>query len=214
MLKTAIFAMGITLALAAPGGVKAAPFTEGPGDAGRRLDTARVFAGNDEISRIDGNKPATDGVDLFEIFIPDTTAFRARVTRFGGDDSQLFLFNDAGMGILYNDNRNRNTELSRISSFVGTSGLYYLAITGFDQDPLSGLDEIFPDNRRGVRGPNMGVGALTGWTNAGNSNNTGRYRIRLDGAFTSDYVVSEPATLGLLGAALVGFAGLRRRKIA
>jgi hypothetical protein len=212
MLKTAIFAMGVALALAAPGGAKAAPFTEGPGDAGRLLNTARIFSGDDEISRIDGRKPATDGVDLFQIFIPDTSAFRARVTQFAGDDSQLFLFDENGFGVLYNDNRNRNSLLSRIGSFAGASGLYYLAITGADQDPLSGMDEIFPDNRRGVRGPNMGVGALTGWTNEGGPENTGRYRIRLDGAFTSDYVVSEPSTLGLLGLALVSIAGLRRRK--
>lgn len=211
MLKTAICAMGIALALAAPGGAKAAPFTEGPGDAGRRLDAARVFSGNDEISRIDGRKPANDGVDMFEVFIPDTSAFRARVTQFAGDDSQLFLFDANGFGVLYNDDRNRNNALSRIGSFAGASGLYYLAITGFDQDPRSGTQEIFPDNRRGVRGPNMGVGALTGWTNAGAPDNTGRYRIRLDGAFTSDYVVSEPGTLGLLGFALLGMASLRRR---
>lgn len=213
MLKTLIAIIGLILAIAAPQSADALPFDET--GAGRTLATANVFSGDIDVSRIDG-RIRRNGVDMFQVFIDDTSAFFARVLNFGGADTQLFLFDENGFGVAANDDRNNTDSLSRLSGFAGASDLYYLAISGAGVDPVSASGKIFPDTPINAMVGATGAGAaqaLSGWTGTTGATNRGQYQIRVRGAFTSDYTtaVAEPATVGLLGLALVGIGGLRRR---
>jgi hypothetical protein len=101
-----------------------------------------------------------------------------------------------------------------------TSGLYYLAISAFDNDPLSSGGNIFPSGIFGngvVSGPTGAGGGstLSGWTNA--DFGTGTYGITLTGAaFAQDSTsasVPEPASFLLFGIGMLGTgAALRRRR--
>jgi hypothetical protein len=100
-------------------------------------------------------------------------------------DTQLFLFNDGGSGIEANDDSlgTLRSQLPAANLHSPTSaGTYFLAISGYDRDPVSGAGEIFPDapftNVFGPTGPGGGQ-ALSGW-NGGSG--VGTYRITLTGA--------------------------------
>ena len=65
-----------------------------------------------------------------------------------------------------------------------TAGTYYLAVSSFNNDPVSGGGQIFPidtafDSVVGPTGPG-GDQRISGWTNEGGSK--GAYTIRLTGA--------------------------------
>jgi PEP-CTERM motif-containing protein len=96
-------------------------------------------------------------------------------------------------------------------------GLYFLAISGFDRDPVSGDHPIFPRQTGpfvfGPTGPG-GANPITGWT--GTAFSGGKYIIDLEneGPITTPPVqqpllVPEPTTLLLFGTTAAGL-GLAR----
>lgn len=215
MLKSTIAAAGLLLAVMAPQGANALVYNEAPGDAGRLLSTAEIITGNEIITQIRGRLGRDNGVDMYGIYIPDPGDFRATVRDNGNTtvtDTQLFLFDSDGFGIVANDDFNNPNIQSRIRPFAGDPGLYFLAITAYNTDPRSDGGRIFPNQpftaQLGPTGPGGGE-TLTSWRQrSADSGDIGNYRINLRGATT----VSEPATLAMLGAAFAGFAGMRRRK--
>jgi hypothetical protein len=107
-------------------------------------------------------------------------------------DTQLFLFDSAGRGVYANDDTDNpptaqsdlppgTAEGSDTGSSPDAPGVYFLAISAFDSDPVdSNGNLIFPSvpfNR--VHAPNDPSAVIAGWSGAGGS---GPYNIVLTGA--------------------------------
>ncbi|MGL4465211.1 MAG: DVUA0089 family protein [Planctomycetia bacterium] len=179
-----------------------------------------------------GSIGAGNDVDAYWIEISNPSLFSASTSSLvNGFNSQLFLFDALGNGLLANDNPptaalrlllgNRGSIL-RGSDLGGslTAGIYLLAISASDVDPISALGEIFDDlplrDVHTADGPGAS-GPITGWNGSDSVTNAG-YAIVLTGARHSAgpdaEPVPEPASLMVWGAAaLFGGAAVRRRKI-
>ena len=134
-------------------------------------------------------------------------------------DTQLFLFNAAGLGVFANDDDPTsgspqstlpagNTILTSLPT-----GVYYLLITGSGRFPIDSMGQlIFPNftdgttDPTGVYGRNPTSLAVSGFT--GNSNSGGNYSIVLTGA--QFIVVPEPTSLGLGLVGAMSLFGCRR----
>jgi hypothetical protein len=185
-------------------------------------------------TEITGSIPDTTdpllGVNMFAINITDYQDFSAITigSPFGITDTELFLFNSSGIGVMGNDDIDGGNALSCLPSAdsgnpcesslpagVGptSDGTYYLAITRSSNDPLSASGEIFTIlNSTDVVGPDLTMGGndpITNWDG---------------GAFTSadtdltdyDIVITgtpEPATWVLLAIGLASIL-IRRRRLA
>lgn len=179
------------------------------GDAGELPGTAQVTMGAGALVSITGDNSLGDA-DMFAIMITDEASFSATTVGVTGFDTQLFLFNSAGMGVTFNDDSAASFQSTLTSTFVTSNGLYYIAISGFDYDAASGGLEIWLDTPFGVErapdGPGAG-GAVDGWLDSGAG---GVYEIILTGA---EYAaVPEPGTFIAIGIGLAGLALARRRK--
>ena len=155
-------------------------------------------------------------VDMYRIGISDFNTFSARSVSSNPDDTSLFLFNSAGLGVYMND----DTALDFLAflpagdpSGPTSNGIYYLAVAlggteAFDDGAIpiaSFLGGLFTD----VRGGNPAAGALGSWTPTFQSGNELLdYSIRLTGAVVAR--IPEPATIALVLFALAGVAASRR----
>lgn len=184
------------------------------GDAGNLPTSAQAVTGSGIISDIYGTLSSNNDVDMFKIYIYDPSNFYASTINDNTTvyDTQLFLFDENGYGVLGNDDYS-DTWKSYLSSFEGEPGIYFLAISSWDNDPVSDGGLIFPsfpydDGIYGPTGPG-GDQPITGWTNDGKE--SGVYRIVLGGVQTT--AVPVPASIILLGSGLIGFLGLRRARL-
>lgn len=211
--------------------VRAGPIWEesSHGDAGRlpafAQDTTPQIPLQGIRGRLEGPnlRGPGDFEDMYAISITDTVGFYAR-TDGGGPlmigmttfNTQLFLFDAAGLGILANDDVGPGELASHIhlpddDGFFPTlpaAGLYYLAITGADNDPLSAAGAIFDQvTTTEVSGPD-GVGGampIIGWSGP------------TDPAAFGDYVIEvapEPASFVLFASAAAAMAIWRRGSLA
>ncbi|NNM25435.1 MAG: hypothetical protein HKO59_05530, partial [Phycisphaerales bacterium] len=200
------------LLLAAAGNADARPlFCEGI-DAGSLPTTATTVSGAGTVTGIEGSLSSSltgggDFEDMYLISITDTVIFEARTVEpktLPTFNTQLWLFSAAssprsgteGFGLLANDDAQPGGPGFPGSSLllpmsddgtgvVLTPGEYYLAITGFANQPLSegpgGLQPIFefdsPVEISGPDGPG-GMHPIVGWSGGGE---TGAYLILLSG---------------------------------
>jgi subtilisin-like proprotein convertase family protein len=172
----------------------------GGGDAGELPATAQVVAGSSGLSipQIRGTLTSGNDVDMFQIDVCDI-AFAATTFPDTGFDTQLFLFNNAGFGVVMNDDvpdglPGDNSLQSRISSaLVPAGGTYYLAVSRYDTDPQSSGTDLWLDSpfniERAPDGP-AAANAVNGWT--ANAQAAGNYVIALSGACAVS--VSPPCT--------------------
>ncbi len=130
-------------------------------------------------------------------------------------DSQLFLFNSAGVGVRANDDAIGLRSRLPVGSVAGPAGLYYLAISDYDNDPVSATGAIFPDTPfttvHGPTGPG-GASPITAWDNTFASEQ-GTYRITFtvgDGCLSHPH--PEPSAYILFASGLVGMLGYGWRK--
>ncbi|MCK9688220.1 hypothetical protein [Scleromatobacter humisilvae] len=232
MIKAAALA-GFALAAASTAFATPISYTE-VGDAGDivtgTVQTVTGAAGS-TVTSINGALTAngggiTDG-DAYKIYISSPSAFSASTTGFtpgvNSFDSELFLFNLNGTGIVMNDDdpggSGSQSSITAGNAFTAglSAGYYYLLITGSGMDPSSAGSLIFPSwtdgsDATGVYGPKAGAGAITGF--GGSSNEGGAYSIALKGVGIAPAVgtVPEPGTLWLgLTAGLTLLAAVRRR---
>lgn len=151
-----------------------------------------ITGGGTGATTISGVRQGNDD-DMFAVCVSDANAFGASVVGGATWDSQLFLFDSQGLGVLHNDDDpndlSGNTFQSNITGVpLAQGGLYYLLITGWNRDPMSlGNQLIWNDddgagNFNTVR-PADGPGAANPillYLGAGNAG--GAYTITLTGA--------------------------------
>lgn len=200
----------------------------GGNDAGPVPGLAQVTVGAGPLAGIDGrlDPPALAGLDgiddedMFAIMIPPGTPFFSARTEFPPTgrpsefmtefDTQLFLFDSNGLGIIANNNQATTAGLlgSQIHLNFPPPGIYYLALSGFNHLPISKGGLIFiilGDKQSPPDGPG-GTLPIVDWVNPGQF---GDYFIELQGAtfatdsyadFNLDGVVNGMDLAMLLGA--------------
>ncbi|MEH2093067.1 two-partner secretion domain-containing protein [Nostoc sp.] len=160
------------------------PYTE-VGDAGELPSTAQTANSSTSgtaVSSISGTLNNDNDIDLYQLFLRNGQKFTA--TTVGGTeiDTQLFLFDGNGLGLVMNDddyNANDETRQSTLplsEAFTApVSGKYYLGISSYENNPRSSQGAIFED------GSPTGAGAelpVSGWDeNLGSA--SGAYTINL-----------------------------------
>jgi len=179
--------------------VRAVTITEGASD---RLDRPLVFnligaVRGSDLNSVRGSLNSPTDVDLYS-FILSPRSF-STTTSGTSIDTQLFLFDSLGVGICSNDDRARGTFTSSLTAGTcgiapNEAGLYHLAISAYNIDPVSRDGFIFPDppfdpnGSLGTFGPTGLGGArpLSGWS--GPTTSGGNYTISLRGAslFSTD----------------------------
>ncbi len=126
----------------------------------------------------------TDDVDMFAIYISDPASFQAETNTSTTDfDSQLWLFDANGRGIVHDDDSagSLRSRINNTNGCIPGPGIYYIAISRWNRDPLDCNDGAIwtsVANACAVATATR-VASWTGTTSAGN------YQIVLQGAYTS-----------------------------
>jgi hypothetical protein len=188
-------AMTATAAVAASRG----PHYEEDDDAGSLPGDSKKVEGSGPLEAISGaltgGSRGGDYQDMYEIYIAEPSKFLLRVSQVTeGFDTQLFLFDQTGRGMLANNNSqidgqgSINAMLSNASTdgtgvVLNKPGAYFIAISGFPSRPGNAHGPIFdfnPDTPFEVSGPDGKGGdvPITGWYPNGD---TGAYMIELNG---------------------------------
>ncbi|MCZ8112320.1 MAG: hypothetical protein ACK5Y8_04215 [Betaproteobacteria bacterium] len=149
---------------------------------------------------------APNVVDLFGFTI--TTAGRYFFDTAGSDvaDTQLFLFDAAGKGLTWNNDRSTAPvdTWSALDAYLDI-GNYFIAVSMFGLDPFDDLANSIFDTLGNGGGANAGTGALSGWNDFSGASVFDR----------TNYVVTAyvpaPGALGLALAALGLMAGVSAR---
>jgi hypothetical protein len=173
--------VGVAALAFAASGAAAATWTEGT-DAGDLPAAAQSPSGVGALTAIAGTLPASNDndVDMYRVCITDPAAFSAQTS---GTiiDPQLWLFNAAGKGVEARDDIvegvQRQSYLTAGNPHSPTApGVYYLAISRWNNDALSVGGRIFPDGSpfdgavQGPTGPG-GASPVSAWTGHGDAAN-------------------------------------------
>lgn len=205
---------------------------DGGGDAGRLPASAQRVAGYGPLTCISGDLSiaqialGSDYEDMYLIRITDPENFFAETIGPGmaSFDTQLWLFDATGLGLLGNDDLSVVELKSRIAlpttdgtnPIILANRLYLLAITGKNNDPISATGAIFNQaSATEVSGPDgPGAANVVSTWNPG-TGAVGTYLIQIGGACHVDSCVPTLSGWGVAAMMLsLGVAGtivLRRR---
>lgn len=202
-----------------PRGARAGPDWVEDSDAGSLPGTAQAPKGDGEISYIMGDIEGAavagggDTEDMYAILITDPVNFRADTIVDGSAtfDTQLWLFTEQGVGLLANDNTTFGSGSilfppadDGTGQTIPGPGLYMLAISGFDNDPLSSSSVPMFNQaiRTEVSGPDGSGGSqrIGSW---GTSTERGTYVIALTGAAFPPPAIPTTSEWGLATLALL-----------
>lgn len=156
------------------------------GDAGDTPETAQS-TGSGTLTAIQGDLE-TDGVDMYAIYITDSSSFSASTVGGATWDTQLFLFDSNGKGVVSEDDTDgTQSTINNTNGCIQGPGLYYLAITRFNKDPLGceGVGLWSSNDNNCPNGPES-TSRVASWTSS--SSTAGAYTITLMGV--------EGATVG------------------
>lgn len=192
----------IAAILAATTTLAAGPDWDEPGDAGPLPSSAQLIFGAGPLSSISGklgvislvSDDDDDAQDMFWITISNPVRIRFAAgtsSIFGGFadfDTQLWLFDSDGFGLLANDDAGNPQSGFFGASDDGTSivltqpGTYLIAVSGAGSEPVDANDDpIFLFTTLGeVSGPDGpgGGNPIAGWSDKGD---VGEYLIQLEG---------------------------------
>lgn len=166
--------------------------------------------GSGTLTTISGTLINGSDVDVYAIYIEDEAAFSASTVGGTSIDSALYLFDAAGLGVCFSED-SIGAQSTLTSTFVTANGLYYLAMSGWDYDPLNaGGLEIWNDTPWNIERAPDGPGApgpLASW--GGSSGASGAYSIFLTGVRYADEGPPPPtgACCFISGACQVRTAG-------
>ncbi|OYT71807.1 MAG: hypothetical protein CFK49_11100 [Armatimonadetes bacterium JP3_11] len=155
------------------------------GDAGDLPETAQATGTNTTtpLPSISGALSADD-VDMFAIYIADPATFQAATnsttTNF---DSQLWLFDVNGNGIVHDDDSagGLRSRISNANNCIPGPGIYYIAISRYNRDARNCDDAaMWTSASNACAVP--GRGRVASWSG---STAAGSYEIVLTGAFTA-----------------------------
>ena len=178
-------AVVVALAFAAPAALAG---TWSESDAGDLPATAEAPSGLGALTSLSGSLAGPADEDVYQLCIDGGGTFSASTLGTPGsfDDVQLFLFDSAGMGVYANDDNTatRRAHLPAGDALTPTApGVYYLAVSSYDNDPVSTGGLIFPSfPYTDLYGPtNFGGGLpVSGWM--GTAETSGTYTVALTGA--------------------------------
>ncbi len=170
----AVFALSVA-------GARGQTWTE-DGDAPALLP-GQTTVGTGALTQIIGTLTSGSDADLFAIYIDDEANFSASTVGGTSIDSALYLFDENGNGVTMSEDAG-GVQSTITSTFVTTNGVYYLAMSAYDYDPLNpSALEIWNDApwnlERAPDGPGA-PGPLAGW--GGSAGGSGNYIIFLTGA--------------------------------
>jgi hypothetical protein len=201
--RIAVTAVAVAVSLGlAPGAFAASE----SGDAGNLPSTSQDL-GSGAVTSILGSFTGGGDVDMYRVCLTDGASFSASATSVGSPplDTQIFLMDANGLGVYSNDDAAIGVRGSRLPSNHRFSpsgpGVYFLALSSFNNDPQSDAGEIFPDLFSASLYPDMvvpaaGVGAdepIVGWSGL-TRGPAGNYRITVTGTMGCDMV---PPTVDL-----------------
>jgi hypothetical protein len=160
--------IGLTVNLGPISGSTFDELANGGGDAGELPGSEMSVTGSGPVTSITGTIDPGAEVDLYRINICDPCAFRASTQTLTTWDTQLFLFDANGLGIVSNDDTTPGLQSVLTSQLVANlpAGEYLLAITRFNRDAASAGGAIWA-TQAGQAAP-TGPGAsqpLNGWLN-------------------------------------------------
>lgn len=137
------------------------------GDAGNLPATAQNTSGSGDLTAITGVTGGTDA-DMYKLCLTGGGTFSATTVGSALFDTQLFLFTKDGIGVEANDDGGDGLKAILPAGGLSptTAGVYYLAISAFEFDPVSPAGLIFPTFPYppvyGPTGPGGGQ-AVSGW---------------------------------------------------
>ncbi len=153
-------------------------------DAGELPAAAQSPVGTGALTEINGLIASSGDTDMYRIAICDVASFSVTTDALTTGDTQLFLFNLDGTGIMHNDDRvtgDVQSDLNNLGGLITAPGDYYLAISGYNRDPQSVGSLIWANTPFvGLRSPDGpgATGVVDGWTGSGG---TYAYGIALTG---------------------------------
>lgn len=199
-------------------------FEAAPG-AGDLLDTAQVTDGGGSFAALDGIRgllettapvdadPRSE-VDLFKIYIDDYLSFSARTLSTNPDDTALFLFDAAGLGIYTNDDNPGDLLSTLPAGGPQSNGFYYIAVAvgGFMALDGSDLNVFLNGSFSDVLGADPDAGALAAWSPgfATLSESPMAYEIAFTGARVA---VPEPGMALMFMLGVGGLLAARRARL-
>lgn len=156
------------------------------GDTGELPAQAQVIDG-EALTEITGTLEGDDDVDLYAFCLEGNGTFSAAVRAGEFEETELFLFDAAGRGVYFSDDLSDSDYRSSLPAnhpLTPTEpGVYYLAISSFNNDPLSSSGEIFPNEPytevHGPTGPG-GSDPVSSWSAVGDELG-GAYAIEITG---------------------------------
>jgi hypothetical protein len=162
-------------------------------DAGAVPSAAQAPLGTGALGSIAGTVVASGDLDMYLIRIVNEGSFSATTVGAGPTlgDTQLFLLDASGHGVVCNDDAGGGTRSTIDSTLVTANGLYFLAVSGYDRDITNNGALVFANTTTGQVGPNAGAGPANGTTTAASP--TGTYTIVLTGC---EFAPTSHAELG------------------